>query len=69
MSFGYTISANGISFLDGARVYVNADNLHLFSDYPYGNPQPNDRGGLRPGVDETPYPLARTFTVGATFNF
>ncbi|MBM1106824.1 TonB-dependent receptor [Aurantibacter crassamenti] len=69
LSLGYTIPINEASFLDGVRVYVNGDNLHLFSSYPYGNPQPNDRGGLRPGVDETPYPLARTISLGATLKF
>jgi TonB-linked SusC/RagA family outer membrane protein len=69
VSAGYTIPVKENSFLDGARVYVNGENLYLFSDYPYGNPQPDTRGGLRPGVDETPYPLPRTVSLGATFKF
>ncbi len=69
LSIGYTIPINESSFLDGARIYVNGDNLYLFSGYEYGNPQPNDRSGLRPGVDETPYPLARTISLGATLKF
>ncbi|GBF20181.1 MULTISPECIES: SusC/RagA family TonB-linked outer membrane protein [Arenibacter] len=69
LSLGYTIPTNENSFVDGVRVYVNGDNLLLFTGYEYGNPQPNDRGELRPGVDETPYPLARTVSLGATFKF
>jgi len=69
LSIGYTIPINENSFLNGVRVYVNGDNLLLFTDYEYGNPQPDDRTGLRPGVDESPYPLARTISLGATLKF
>ncbi|MGR3302483.1 MAG: SusC/RagA family TonB-linked outer membrane protein, partial [Candidatus Scalindua sp.] len=68
VSLGYTIPVNEISFLEGARVYVNGDNLHLFADY-VGNPQVNGRGGITPGVDDAPYPLPRTISLGATFKF
>ncbi|NNE76411.1 MAG: TonB-dependent receptor, partial [Pricia sp.] len=68
VSLGYTIPVNQIPFLDGARVFVNGDNLHLFSDY-VGNPQVNARCGIRPGIDDAPYPLPSTISLGATFQF
>ncbi len=69
LSLGYNLPLNENAFLDTVRIYANGDNLLLFSGYEYGNPQPDDRSGIRPGVDETPYPLPRTFSVGATFKF
>jgi hypothetical protein len=68
VSVGYTIPINESSFLEGARVFVNGDNLHLFSNY-VGNPQANTSGGIRPGIDDAPYPLPRTISLGATLKF
>ncbi len=68
VSLGYTIPVNENSFLAGARVFVNGDNLHLFTDY-VGNPQVNARGGITPGIDDAPYPLPLTIALGATLKF
>ena len=68
VSVGYTFPVNENSFLAGARVFVNGDNLHLFTDY-VGNPQVNANGGISPGRDNAPYPLPRTISLGATLKF
>ncbi|WP_149273114.1 TonB-dependent receptor [Pareuzebyella sediminis] len=68
VSLGYTIPVDQIAFLDNVRVFFNGDNLFLFTDY-VGNPQVNARGGIRPGIDDAPYPLPSTMSLGATFQF
>jgi TonB-dependent starch-binding outer membrane protein SusC len=55
-----------------ARVYVSGDNLVLISDYSGYDPEvyTNYAQGLATrGVDYLTYPRARTFTVGARFQF
>lgn len=69
VSVGYTIPVNGNAFIEGARVFVNGDNLHVFTDYTGGNPEANSGGGIRPGIDNLPYPLPRTISLGATLKF
>jgi TonB-linked SusC/RagA family outer membrane protein len=68
VSLGYTIPVEKIAFIDDIRVFVNGDNLYLFTDY-VGNPQVNARGGITPGIDDAPYPLPSTISLGATFKF
>jgi len=68
VSVGYTVPVKESSFLDGVRVFVNGDNLYLFTDY-VGNPEVNANGGISPGRDNAPYPLPSTITLGATFKF
>jgi TonB-linked SusC/RagA family outer membrane protein len=53
------------------RVYVSGDNLLLFSGYSGYDPEVfSSHGGLAVrGVDYLTYPRARTFTVGARFQF
>lgn len=68
VSLGYTFAVNENSFLAGARVFVNGDNLHLFTNY-VGNPEVNANGGISPGRDNAPYPLPRTISLGATLKF
>jgi hypothetical protein len=65
ISIGYNIPTNDSkSFFKSARIYVNGDNLFLISDFPGGNPEVNSSGGISPGIDNQPYPLPSTFSLG-----
>lgn len=69
VSLGYTIPMKPDSFIRNTRVYMNVDNVYIFSDYIGGNPEVNTSGGIAPGVDNSAYPLPRTATLGATLTF
>ena len=69
VSLGYTLPLNEGALLSNARIYINADNLYLFSDFPGGNPQVSTAGGINPGRDDSAYPVPRTITLGATLSF
>ncbi len=53
-----------------ARVYVNAENVHVFSDYRNFDPENTTySSGLLIGADYTSYPVPRIITFGAQINF
>lgn len=68
ISLGYKIPFHD-SFINSARVFINGDNLLLISDFPGGNPEVNTSGGISPGIDNQPYPLPRTLSIGANITF
>lgn len=51
------------------RIFLSADNVFLFTKFPGNNPDINNRGGINPGQDDEAYPIARTFSIGATLTF
>lgn len=57
------------SFISDARIFINAANLFLITNYPGNNPD----AGLRPNTelnnDDESYPVPRTFSVGARVTF
>lgn len=67
ISLGYTLPK--VSGLSSVRVFVNAENVALITNYPGGNPETNLRGGTQPGFDDEVYPLPSTYTVGASIKF
>lgn len=76
ITLGYTFS-NISNSLKSARVYLSGQNMWVFTKYWGGsNPEVSmqsngsgDGGNLSPGVDLGPYPVPRTFTIGANINF
>lgn len=58
-------------FLQSARIYLSAQNLFTFTDYPYYNPEPSAYGSsvYQPGSDQATYPANRTFLVGINIGF
>jgi TonB-linked SusC/RagA family outer membrane protein len=71
VTIGYTLPAR---FVRGrsTRVYVSGDNLLLLSDYSGYDPEvfTSYAGGIATrGVDYATYPRARTFTLGARFQW
>lgn len=57
--------------IEGIRVYLNIDNLHVFTDYKNGyDPEASTyTNALSTGKDFAAYPMARTVTLGAKFTF
>ncbi|WP_282080028.1 SusC/RagA family TonB-linked outer membrane protein [Aquimarina algiphila] len=64
LRLGYNIDASNINSLDGAKVYINADNVYNFTNYDGLDPEVNPQG-----VDENSIPRLRRFTLGVEVNF
>jgi iron complex outermembrane receptor protein len=71
VTVGYALNLPTRLGLRATRVYVSGDNLLLLADYSGYDPEVfSSNGGLAVrGVDYLTYPRARTFTVGARFQF
>ncbi|TLV00638.1 TonB-dependent receptor [Dyadobacter luticola] len=75
LTLGYTIPKNAISKLkmSQARVYVTGQNIITFTKYSGLNPELGYVGSTNTysqlNVDYAQYPLARTWTIGATISF
>ncbi len=68
ISLGYTLPKSTLHF-SSVRAYLSVDNLFLFTSYPGNNPDVNNYGGIRPGFDDSSYPISRDFTVGMNITF
>ena len=76
VTLGYTF-AKPTKVYKSVRVYASCQQAYVFTNY-WGGPNPEtsaqgngqgDGGNLSPGVDLSNYPVPRTFTLGANFNF
>ncbi len=68
VTLGYTISPK--KYIKRARFYVSGQQLSIITKYTGGNPEVSSGlnwNGL--GVDNTAYPVPRTFTIGCNLNF
>ncbi|MEK6477412.1 SusC/RagA family TonB-linked outer membrane protein [Catalinimonas sp. 4WD22] len=75
VSVGYTLAENvADGVFQHARLYLSVQNALLFTKYK-GNPEVTnygDRAGggaLVPGLDYSPYPVPRVYTLGAKLSF
>ncbi|WP_233218941.1 SusC/RagA family TonB-linked outer membrane protein [Adhaeribacter arboris] len=68
ITLGYTLPQIK-SVLTNARIFINASNMFLITDYPGNNPDAGVRGGTELNNDDESYPVPRTFSVGASLNF
>jgi TonB-linked SusC/RagA family outer membrane protein len=70
ISLGYTIKFNK-PFLKSARVYLNANQVYVFTKYPGQNPEVNDTRDAQTtaGQDNGSYPVPRTISIGTNINF
>jgi TonB-linked SusC/RagA family outer membrane protein len=69
---GYTLPASLSRklFINSAKIYVNVENLFVFSDYLNYDPEGSTfQTGAMVGLDYGTYPNPRTFTLGINFNF
>lgn len=70
VTLGYNIPCKKIKNISNLRVYGSIQQLYVFTKYPYGNPEAgtdadgNSPGPLLQGIDNSTYPVPRTFTLG-----
>lgn len=73
LSLGYSIPSNLISKagIDSFRVYLNAENLFILTNYKGFDPESTASGGsdLDLGIDYNAYPINRSFSLGVNFTF
>ncbi|PPL04727.1 SusC/RagA family TonB-linked outer membrane protein [Parapedobacter indicus] len=71
ISLGYTFQIPPNGTIKSARLYVNAQNAFIITNYPGMNPEASESGlnGLNEGRDFAHYPIPRVFTIGADFKF
>lgn len=72
LAYAIPTSRLGIKWLKKAEIYVSGQNLLTFTKYSWFDPEVNTLGGsnsISVGVDQTGYPTAKTYTVGAHLNF
>jgi len=76
ITLGYTLD-KPTKVYKSLRLYASCQQAFVFTKY-WGGPNPEtsaqgngqgDGGNLSPGLDLSNYPVPRTFTVGANFNF
>ncbi|MET0300488.1 MAG: TonB-dependent receptor [Flavitalea sp.] len=65
----YRLPVNGWKFINGANVFVSAQNLKTFTDYEGFDPDVNSTGSTIVRVDRNSYPSARTFSLGLNVKF
>ena len=61
-----------IKWMSSAQLYVSGQNLVTFTKYSWYDPEVSTLGGansISTGVDQTGYPTARTYTLGARIGF
>lgn len=68
MTIGYNFPLESIKNISNIRLYINAQNLFVITDYSGQDPEVDTNKAIdnipSAGIDYTPYPRARTFTVG-----
>jgi TonB-linked SusC/RagA family outer membrane protein len=70
VNLGYTIK--NLKVIDNVRVYIEAQNLYVFTKYKGFDPEVSSNGGLSDrtaGIDWGTYPQARTILFGANLKF
>jgi TonB-linked SusC/RagA family outer membrane protein len=70
ITFGYTLPLNNLKQIKNARLFISLQNAFFLSKYSGMNPEVSRNGlsGLRQGVDETFYPVPRTYSIGININ-
>ncbi|PMD90444.1 SusC/RagA family TonB-linked outer membrane protein [Siphonobacter sp. BAB-5405] len=61
-----------VNWLKSAQIYVSGQNLLTFTKYSWYDPEVSSRGGaasITVGIDQTSYPVAKTYTCGVSLAF
>lgn len=70
LTIGYTVPVPSNKYVKGLRIYASGQNLFTIGSYPGMNPEAsNSTDALYQGVDKSPYPVSRIYTVGLNVNF
>lgn len=72
LAYNLPFSKWNIKGISNAQVYISGQNLITITEYPGLDPEVNTRGetgDLRIGIDETGYPIAKSYTVGLRIGF
>ena len=73
VSLGYNVNMSGTDAISSLRFYVTGQNLFVITDYSGQDPEVDTNkqidGVPSFGIDYTPFPKARTFTIGANIRF
>jgi hypothetical protein len=72
ITVGYRVPNTDLFGVSSMRVYLSADNMFNFTDYPGGNPETNvynQNDPLTQGSDYATYPLSRTVSIGMKASF
>lgn len=70
LMYNFPSAMFGDSFINGAQISVSATNLFTFTNYTGLDPEASSRSSLlSAGLDYTPYPLTRLFSLGAQISF
>ena len=73
LTLGYNIDASESNIFSSVRLYVAGQNLFVITQYSGQDPEVNTNKAIEgvpsAGIDYTPYPMARTFTLGANVRF
>src|SRR5690606_828503 len=69
VTLGYTLPK--LKNVAKARVFLSVQQAFVLTKYKGANPEAslNGLGGLREGIDVSPYPVSRTVALGLNFNF
>jgi TonB-dependent starch-binding outer membrane protein SusC len=70
VQFGYNVHKKALAWsqLTAVRLYVNVENLHVFTSYKGFDPENSAYGGLDLGNDYGATPMPMTITVGVKIN-
>lgn len=71
ITLGYTVPVRNLKYLKSIRLYTSVQQALVLTKYPGMNPEVSANGldGLRQGVDNTAYPVPRTWSAGLNINF
>ncbi|MRS64743.1 SusC/RagA family TonB-linked outer membrane protein [Larkinella terrae] len=75
LTLGYSLPDNWVKktgFVNNCRFYLTTQNLAIFTKYKGANPEAQSvtvNNTLAPGFDMSPYPLARTTSLGVNLTF
>lgn len=72
ITLGYTLPFQNNKYLKSVRLYTSVQQAFVFTNYSGANPEVNNYGGnstgLVQGIDNTTYPVPRTFNFGLNVN-
>lgn len=71
VEFGYNFPVEkwNIDWVKRIKLYVSLQNLLTFTHYSGWDPDVNSQSGVGVGIDQNPYPMAKSYTLGINFTF